>query len=375
MSYRVDVRRLTIRARAGGGSGDVAGGSRDADGSARASSALVDVSFSVEPGRICGLFGGESSARSQLLACLAAYRRPRAGAVRVDGEDPYENARLMNGICLVDGRGGIGVDESTTVREVLEIVALLRPRWDQAFAAALLDGFEVAAGAKVARLARGRRAALAVTIALASRAPLTMIDEAHLDLEPTDQVTFHRALRADQQAHRRTVILAGPTVGEAGDDDIQRAQDGGGPLDDVVLLGGGRLLAAMPAVGLRARGHVVSGDADALAAFLATVTGADVPEPVTGAAVREPATGAEVPEAGATPGALGDALTGGGFAVLADRRLGRLRSVVLVGALPRDAVAAADRARITVGPVGLRELVTRLTDERAALGDLAESSR
>ncbi|MDT3444338.1 ATP-binding cassette domain-containing protein [Pseudofrankia sp. BMG5.37] len=357
MSYRVDVERLAVRHRGGG----------------TAPPTLDDVSFSVEPGRVCGLFGREGAGKSTLLACLAAYRRPSGGTVRVDGEDPYENARLMSGICLVDGRGGIGVDESTTVREVLEIVALLRPRWDQAFANRLLDRFEVAVGAKVGTLARGRRAALAVTIGLASRAPLTMVDEAHLDLEPDYLSAFHQELRADQAAHPRTIILAGATVGEGDGDGDSDSDDGGGMdgrggmdshstdshggdspggdggredsggtgngggglLDDVVLLGRGRVLAAGRPAELRALGRELTGEAGTVADFLRAV--------------------------------VGDAT-----AVVADRHLGRLRSVVLTGPMPPEGLTTAERAGISVGPVGLRALVTYLTNDRPQSGDQRE---
>ncbi|ONH25747.1 hypothetical protein BL253_26550 [Pseudofrankia asymbiotica] len=324
--------------------------------------ALADVSFAVEPGRVCGLFGREGAGKSTLLGCLAAYRRPSAGTVRVDGDDPFENARLMSGICLVDGRGGIGVDESTTVREVLEIVALLRPRWDQAFADTLLDRFEVAAGAKVGQLARGRRAALAVTIALATRAPLTMLDEAHLDLEPAHQATFQRELRAEQAAHPRTIILAGATVGEGGDEDADGLDDtAGGLLDDVVLLGRGRVLATARAAELRGLGRELTGEADAVAALVHSLSGDHVLS--GGAAV----------DGGAVGDALvGAAVSGQAVAVVADRRLGRLRSVVLAGPVPPDALGAADRAGISVSPVGLRRLVTCLTDDRLRSGEHRE---
>ncbi len=325
----------------------------------------------MEPGRVCGLFGREGAGKSTLLACLAAYRRPSAGTVRVDGDDPYENARLMNGISLVDGRGGIGVDESTTVREVLEIVALLRPRWDQAFADTLLDRFEVAAGAKVGQLARGRRAALAVTMGLATRAPLTMVDEAHLELEPAHQSTFQEELRADQAAHPRTVILAGATVGEQGAEGIRGVDDDGGLLDDVVLLGRGRVLAAVRAADLRGLGRELTGDADAVAALVHTLTGDATADEATATAT------ATADEATAGDALIGDALmrdalTGEAVAVVADRRLGRLRSVVLAGQVPPDALSAADRAGISVSPVGLRRLVTCLTDDRLRSGDHRE---
>jgi len=354
MSYRVEVQRLAVRRRGGGVKAPV----------------LDDVSFGVEPGRTCGLFGRAGAGKSTLLACLAAYRRPSGGTVRVDGEDPYENARLMSGTCLVDGRGGIGADGSTTVREVLEIAALVRPRWDQTFADRLLDRFEVASGTKVAALPRGRRAALAVTMGLATRAPLTMVDEAHLDLEPVHQVIFYEELHGDRAAHPRTVILAGATAGESDDGDGHAAGEGGGLLDDVVLLGHGRVLAAVPSARLQGLGHELTGDADAVAALVHAVSGdARADDAPTGDVPTGDAPVGDVP---ADDALVGRAMAGKAVALVSDRRLGRIRSVVLAGRLTPDALGAAERAGINVNPVGPRRLVTCLTDDRFLSGSHRE---
>ncbi|MBX6388009.1 MAG: ATP-binding cassette domain-containing protein [Frankia sp.] len=331
MGFRVDVAGLTVRYRGGGNA-----------------PALADVSFTLEAGQVCGLFGREGAGKSTLLATLAAYRRPSAGTVRVAGEDPYENPRLMSQTCLVDRAGGLAVDESTTIREVFELIELLRPGWDKAYADALVELFELPLRAKVRELARSRRAALAVTIGLASRARLTMFDEPHLDLDLTDQLAFYRELRAETRDRQRTVILVGG-IGAAATAALADASGSqrGGPadeaaspddlLDQIVVLRRGRLVAAAPAANLRRVGTELTGLADAVTAFLAS--------------------------------AFGDAPT-----VLADRRLGRLRSVVVVGSLPADRAAEATAAGIDVGPVPTRDFVSYLIDDRQRAGEAREHS-
>ncbi|MBL7497343.1 ATP-binding cassette domain-containing protein [Frankia sp. CNm7] len=330
MAYGIDIAGLTVRHRGG------------------TAAAIDDVTFSVAPGRICGLFGRDGAGKSTLLAVLAAYRRPSGGTVRVDGEDPYENARLMSGTCLVDEGGGIGIEASTKVREVLEIAEMLRPNWDPAYAEALLERFEVPREQKVDALARGRRARLAVTIALASRAPLTLFDEPHLALDPPSRQIFYDELRADLDRWPRTVVLAGAAADEA--------DETASLVDDVLVLRRGRLLAAAPAARLRSLGSEITGPADAVAAFVAETFGARVLDAEGGGGIGSGDTGG-----GGTGG-------GAGTAVLADRRVGRLRSVVLAEPVPEDRLAEADRAGLDVGPVPLRDFVAHLSsdDQREA---------
>lgn len=141
-----------------------------------------------------------------MLGTIAGRRRPSAGSVRIDGQDTFEHPRLMRQIGLV-GSPGPGND-GYRVRDMLRLAATLRPAWDPELADALQRRFDLSSRKSVMALSRGQRAALAVTIGLASRTPVTMFDEAHLGMDAPSRYAFYDALLEDYTAHPRTIIVS-----------------------------------------------------------------------------------------------------------------------------------------------------------------------
>ncbi|HEY3006718.1 MAG TPA: ATP-binding cassette domain-containing protein, partial [Micromonosporaceae bacterium] len=49
--------------------------------------ALDDVSFDVEPGRVCGLIGPNGAGKTTLFDCVSRLTRPQGGRIELDGRD------------------------------------------------------------------------------------------------------------------------------------------------------------------------------------------------------------------------------------------------------------------------------------------------
>jgi ABC-2 type transport system ATP-binding protein len=272
--------------------------------------AVDDVSLTIAGGTVCGLLGRNGAGKSTLLSVLAAFRRPTGGQVRVDGEDPYENPRLMSETCLV--RAGGDFEDSMTVRDTLGVAGELRPRWDTAFADDLVERFELPLRSKVRDLSRGKRSALAVTVGLAARAPLTMFDEPHLGMDVPSRYAFYDELLADYMAHPRTIVLSTHLIDEVAS-----------LFEDVVILDHGRVLAHAPADEMVARGAELTGSAEAVTALTR-----DLP-------------------------------------VVSSRNLGPTRSVVVVEPLDDARRAEAAAAGVDVAPLPLQDLFVHLTAQEA----------
>jgi ABC-2 type transport system ATP-binding protein len=274
--------------------------------------AVDGVTATIGGGTIAGLLGRNGAGKSTLLATVAAFRRPTGGAVLVDGVDPYEDARVMAETCLIRANGDF--EASMKVRDILSVGADLRPRWDAGFADRLADRFRLRPRAKAGELSQGQRSALAVTVGLATRAPLTMFDEPHLGMDAPSRYAFYDELLADYIVHPRTFVLSTHLIDEVAD-----------LLEDVVILDHGRVLAHEAADDMRARGTEVTGPADAVEDLIA------------------------------------------GLRVLSSRRLGNTRAVVVTDPLDPDRLAAASAAGVEVGPIPLQDLFVHLTDTEEAV--------
>lgn len=282
--------------------------------------ALDGVDLEIRPGTITGLLGRNGSGKTTLGSLVAAFRRPTSGQVLVDGEDPWENERTAPGVCLVRESGDV-LDEDR-LRDNLDFFAGARPTFDRAFAVELMDLFELDPKSKPSKLSRGKKSAFGITIGLASRAPLTVLDEVHLGLDAPSRYAFYDALLADYLAHPRTIVLSSHLIEE-----IERL------VEDVVVLDRGRVLLTQDADSLRAEGVSVTGPQDAVDAFVA------------------------------------------GRTVLGTQRLGRTAQVTVRGALTDADVARARATGLELGPVPLQDLFVHLTDPRRRDGAAAERTQ
>ncbi|MDQ0425758.1 MULTISPECIES: ABC transporter ATP-binding protein [Cellulomonas] len=273
--------------------------------------ALDDVSLTVRPGTITGLLGRNGSGKSTLGSLLAAFRRPTAGRVLVDGEEPWENERVVPGVCFVRESGDVLDDFS--IKDNLAYVSGARPTFSHELAGELLDLFELDPKRKPGKFSRGKKSAFGIVLGLASRAPLTILDEVHLGLDAPSRYAFYDALLADYAAHPRTIVLSSHLIGE-----IERL------VEDVVVLDRGRVLVAQDAETLRAEGVSVTGPAAAVEAFVA------------------------------------------GREVLATQRLGGTTQATVRGGVAEGDVRRARQDGLELGPVPLQDLFVHLTDPQRA---------
>ncbi|MDO5494191.1 MAG: ABC transporter ATP-binding protein [bacterium] len=193
--------------------------------------ALENATATVRPGTITGLVGRNGAGKTTLLGLAAALRPVQKGRLLVGGQPPWENAEITTQVCLMREKGGVFEDMKT--RETLSWMADLRPNWDGEYARQLLDLFEVRIKGKPEQLSRGKRSALSVAIALASRAPLTMVDEVYLGMDAVARRMFYDQMMADYVAHPRTILLSSHLLDEVED-----------LMEDVIVLNRGRVAAS-----------------------------------------------------------------------------------------------------------------------------------
>ncbi|MFF2628758.1 ABC transporter ATP-binding protein [Kitasatospora griseola] len=197
--------------------------------------ALRECTLEVPAGRMAGLVGPNGAGKSTLLQLTVGLLAPSEGKLRVLGGPPTgpQSARI----------GFVGQDapvhRSLTVAEHLTLGAKLNRHWDGAGARRRIEELGLDPGRRAGRLSGGQRAQLALTLALAKRPELLVLDEPVAALDPLARREFLDGLARARAAHGTTVLLSSHLVSDLSRD-----------CDHLIVLGRGRVRAAGPSAEL-----------------------------------------------------------------------------------------------------------------------------
>ena len=210
--------------------------------------AVNQVSFSVEAGKIYGLLGRNGAGKTTIMQLIAGQLFATSGEVKVFGEYPYENSRVLSQLCFV--KDNQKYPNSYRVIDVLRQAALFFPRWNREYAFELAEEFRLPFSRRMQALSRGMLSAAGIIVGLASRAPLTVFDEPYLGLDAGARGKFYDRLLEDYGEHPRTIIISTHLI-----DEISRL------LEHILVIDQGRLILNEEAEVLRGRAFTVVGPA------------------------------------------------------------------------------------------------------------------
>ena len=168
--------------------------------------ALDDVSLSIAKDSITGILGRNGAGKTVLMAVMTAQEAPTAGAVRMFGESPWENAPVLAQTCFI--RDNQRYPDEFKLAHLLRVGPLFYEHWDTALAERIVETFEIPGDRLVRKLSRGQLSSVGLLMALASRAPITFFDEPYLGLDITARTLFYDLLLEDYARHPRTVVIS-----------------------------------------------------------------------------------------------------------------------------------------------------------------------
>ena len=167
--------------------------------------ALDNVDFTIERGRIVGLIGpngaGKTSALRALLG-LTSYE----GSLDVLGCDPQsQRAQLMEKVCFI---ADISVlPRWIKVRNAIEFMANTHPAFSAERAHAFLARTSVGLDHKVKQLSKGMVAQLHLALVMAIDAQFLVLDEPTLGLDLLYRKKFYETLLSDYFDEQRTILV------------------------------------------------------------------------------------------------------------------------------------------------------------------------
>jgi ABC-2 type transport system ATP-binding protein len=224
----------------------------------RGVSALSDCDLAIPAGHVVALVGPNGAGKSTLLHLAAGLRRPSAGSIRVlDGRVPGSPAALA-------GVGFVAQDmpmyQNMSVAGLLYMARDLNQVFDGAYAVLRIDELGIALNARVGALSGGHQAQLALTIALAKRPRLLILDEPLARLDPLARHEFLGVLMAAVAADGMSVVFSSHVLAE-----LERISD------YLVLVNRGRIQLAGRVDAVLAGHRVLTGPPQAVAGLPATL--------------------------------------------------------------------------------------------------------
>ena len=211
---------------------------------------LDGLDLTVEPGKIYGLIGRNGAGKTTLLGILTAQNTKDAGEVTYGGQPVWENQAVLSQICFSRELQAtqFGGQNNLKVRDYLRSAAIFCPNWDQEYADRLLSEFQLETKKKICQLSKGQMSMVTILVALASRAPLTILDEPAAGLDVVMRERFYQLLLDDFAETGRTFLVSTHIIEEAAS-----------VFEQVIILDQGRILENSPTDELIDQFRYVSG--------------------------------------------------------------------------------------------------------------------
>jgi ABC-2 type transport system ATP-binding protein len=192
--------------------------------------AVDDMTFDVAAGRVTGFVGPNGAGKSTTMRMMVGLTRPDSGEVRYHGvhySDLKWPARSVG--CVLDARVHPGRTALNHLRATAAISRVPAARAEQVLADV---GLETAASQRAGTFSLGMRQRLALAAALLGDPQILLLDEPSNGLDP-DGIRWLRGYLSDFAARGGTVFVSSHLISELS----MFAQD-------LVVIGGGKLLAA-----------------------------------------------------------------------------------------------------------------------------------
>ena len=179
----------------------------------RGGQGVHDVSLTLQPQMIHGLIGANGSGKSTLLSLIAGQRFPDSGLISYGGAPVQENSAALGSICLVKTYERSW--DNYALKDIFKYASIFYPHWDEQLAGELMGRFQLSGSKNYQQLSRGGQSMAGIIKGLASRAPLTLLDEPVTGLDASMREIFYRTLLEDYGKYPRTFIVTTHLIEEA----------------------------------------------------------------------------------------------------------------------------------------------------------------
>ena len=209
--------------------------------------AVDDVSFTLESGKIYGLLGRNGAGKSTLLNLISNRVFPNSGEITLDGETVFENDKVQGKIFAMSDQNNYPAD--WRISKVFKWTGKFYRGFDKEQALKLCAQFDLNPKKKVLSLSTGYRSVFKLIVALCVDVEYVFYDEPVLGLDAHFRTLFYRLLLEKYSAKPCTIVLSTHLIEEA-------AQI----IEDVLVMKQGKLIYSGSALNLEEHCFSVSGE-------------------------------------------------------------------------------------------------------------------
>jgi ABC-2 type transport system ATP-binding protein len=210
--------------------------------------ALRNCTLAIPAGHVAALVGPNGAGKTTLLHLSVGLTTPTAGTATVLGGRRAGSAAALDSIAFVAQDAPLY--KNLSVDDMLHLTRNLTRRWDQDYAEARLAELGIPLTRKTGKLSGGQQAQLALTLALARRPVLLILDEPLASLDPLARHDFMAAVMAAVAEDGVSVVLSSHVLAE-----LERVAD------YLILVSGGQVQVAGEVDDLLACHRVLTGPA------------------------------------------------------------------------------------------------------------------
>ncbi|WP_203810446.1 ABC transporter ATP-binding protein [Paractinoplanes tereljensis] len=171
--------------------------------------ALSDCSLDIPAGHVVGLVGPNGAGKSTLLQLVCGQLNPTAGGLTVLGGPPVTGSPRIGFVAQdTPVYGSLSIDDH------LRFGKHLNPSWDDDLARERIERLDLDPKQKAGKLSGGQRAQVALTLAIAKRPELLLLDEPVAALDPLARREFLQGLMEYVAESGTSVVMSSHLVAD-----------------------------------------------------------------------------------------------------------------------------------------------------------------
>jgi ABC-2 type transport system ATP-binding protein len=201
-------------------------------------SAVDKLTCTIEENSITGLIGRNGAGKTTLLRMINGFTKNTSGEIKVFEESPFNSLKVSSNTIFIDDN--MYFPKNFTLEEIINSGKSFYHELDEEFCIKLMEYFNLNRNKKHSQLSKGMKSSFNMILGIASRCPLTIMDEPTTGMDAAVRKDFYRIILRDYIDHPRTIIISSHLLNEL--DEI---------LENILLIKEGNLCIHMPLVDLK----------------------------------------------------------------------------------------------------------------------------